>query len=62
VTLTLVPTNRRPAGRGRGLEGAPCPEHDPRRRGPLRYRMCILCGRVTNRADTDTKPWCGGVT
>lgn len=56
----------RPPGRGQGLAGPPCPQrqHAPQAApggGPPYQRMCILCGRVTARSDTDLMPWCGGV-
>jgi hypothetical protein len=54
---------QRPAGRGRGLDGPACPERLHLDQscvlGP-RQSMCIRCGRVTARKDTDGKPWCGG--
>lgn len=56
---------RRPAGHGTGLEGPVCPQRSqlaqfPTRDGPVRYRMCIRCGRVTALLDTDGVGWCGG--
>ncbi len=57
-------TPRRPAGHGAGLEGPVCPQRVqpqfPTCDGPVRYRMCIRCGRVTARLDTDGVGWCGG--
>ncbi len=55
---------RRPAGHGAGLEGPVCPQRAqpqfPTVDGPVRYRMCIRCGRVTARVDADGVGWCGG--
>jgi len=58
------PTHRRPPGRGLGLRGPACRERDEldQRGGlrPPRQAMCVSCGRVTPRRDTDRMPWCGG--
>lgn len=54
----------RPPGRGHGLEGPPCRERADLDQGynllPSRHALCVRCGRVTARRDTDTMPWCGG--
>jgi hypothetical protein len=53
----------RPPGRGRGLDGPACPEREHLDQGynpPPRQAMCVRCGRVTSRRDTDSLPWCGG--
>lgn len=53
---------RRPDGRGAGLDGPACAERADLGQTPdgLRVRMCIRCGRITARLDTDGVGWCGG--
>lgn len=59
-----VGTAARPAGRGHGVDGPACPERELLDQGylldPPQQAMCIRCGRVTARRDTDNMPWCGG--
>lgn len=56
--------NRRPPGRGRGLEGPACEERQTLDQGytasPPAQAMCVRCGRVTHRRDADRLAWCGG--
>ncbi len=63
MTADQLPT-RRPPGRGRGLDGPPCPERNDLDQGyhlrPPAQAMCVRCGRVTARRDTDGLAWCGG--
>ncbi len=55
---------RRPAGRGQGLSGPECPERrflEQGAGGVPRWRMCVRCGRITERVDGDGMAWCGGL-
>ncbi len=58
------PQPARPAGRGGGLDGPPCPERDQFDQGyhatSPGQAMCVRCGRVTYRRDHDGMHWCGG--
>ncbi len=56
---------RRPAGRGEGGSGPPCPERNRQPQftpggGAPYSRLCIRCGKITCRSDGDLLPWCGG--
>lgn len=55
---------RRPPGRGKGLDGPACEERLTLDQGytvhPPSQAMCVRCGRVTHRRDTDGLAWCGG--
>ncbi|MGI5245074.1 hypothetical protein [Dactylosporangium sp. CA-139066] len=53
----------RPAGHGHGLDGPVCSERSRPQcpdQGDYRVRMCVRCGRITARIDTDGAAWCGG--
>jgi hypothetical protein len=56
---------RRPAGRGDGLRGSPCPERAHLTQVPDPWAApftatCVLCTRITYRVDLDARGWCGG--
>ena len=57
------PPTMRPPGRGHGLDGPPCPDrrYMPQTTDTPMTAMCIHCGRLTARRDTDNAAWCGGL-
>jgi hypothetical protein len=55
--VTRPPPNRH------GVLDPACPERGRLPQladGDPHHRMCVVCGRITARQDSDGLPWCGG--
>lgn len=44
------------------IHGGPgCPQRQElRQSGTAFVKLCVVCGKITPRVDTDGMPWCGG--